>query len=117
MDWTPMKKKVMAEAAKAGEHLRGLEEGLGQQGEAVLLLDALLDLDHDGQDHQAEDGHGQARGNAEDGERAGGEGLDETPSGDAGDAHEEQEQAEGGEGDADAVKLELARRSARSRGA
>ncbi|MFR4803204.1 MAG: hypothetical protein ACLT98_07760 [Eggerthellaceae bacterium] len=56
--------------------------------------------------HQAEDGHGQARGNAEDGERAGGEGLDETPSGDAG-TPTGKEQAEGGEGDADAVNLSL----------
>ena len=44
--------------SKAGEHLRGLKEGLGKQREAVLLLDLLLDVDHNDEDDNAQDSHG-----------------------------------------------------------
>lgn len=51
--------------------------------------------------------HGQGRGDAEDGEGALGEGLDEAPGGDAGEADEEQEQARGGDAGAQPVELQL----------
>lgn len=43
---------------ETGEDLRGLKEGLGQQGKAVLLLDLLLDVDHNDEDDHAQDSHG-----------------------------------------------------------
>lgn len=98
---------------EAGAHLRGLQERLGQKGDAVLLLDALLHRHQDHEQDQAEDGHGQGRGDAEDGEGALGEGLDEAPGGDAGEAHEEQEQARGGDARAPARRTSASQRASR----